>query len=211
MVSLLHQETKEGAADVAIVIGTYGDLAIWGPMGERAMASVRRQTTPPRFLFRTHAASLAEARNEGALRSPARWQIFLDGDDELGESYVEEMVSATGDVRIPDVECFRHNVSQGAPFTIPRKEIRLENPTVVGAMHERERFLMAGGFEEHPVYEDWALWVRMHYLFGAKFANVPRAVYKVHLREGSRNVATSLHSRNLFHEAILRRYSLPCG
>jgi glycosyltransferase involved in cell wall biosynthesis len=202
---LLSHDKCDDGADVAVVLGTFGDRK-WIALGERAYASVKRQTMRPKEIVRVHGETLAMARNEGSLRARSRFQIFLDADDELHEEYVAEMISADGDIRVPSVERFIDLRSQGAPHLLPKKvHLRFGNHIVVGAMHERDRFLSAGGFEEYVIAEDYALWLRMHFFFGAsRIVEVPRAIYKIHQLAGSRNTG---NGDAVFH-SILRRYKI---
>jgi GT2 family glycosyltransferase len=87
-----------------------------------------------------------------------------------------------------------------APVLIPSKESLLEgNWMVVGTMIERGQFLRVGGFRELPAYEDWDLWLRC-WRDGAALVQVPDAVYRVHVRQHSRNDLTRSAAVRLFKE-----------
>lgn len=187
---------------ISIVIPTYGDPAVWAPLSRRAELSALHQSRQALEVVTSHGSSLADARNKGAVRARGEWLIFLDADDELGYHYVEAMESVEGDVRRPATLGIADGVEDNEAVMIPRKPLITGNFIVIGAMIERERFMRLGRFDELPILEDWDLWLRFE-RDGATIVDVPDAVYRVHVRSGSRN-ADPLHHQ--VYNEIRRRY-----
>lgn len=178
---------------VAVIVATYGDREYWDALAERALSSVRSHSRPPDEVIRVHHPdSLQKARNTGAAQATTEWLIFLDADDELHFRYVEEMLAGRGDLRQPAVTNIGTNGRETRPYLFPMGPLIQQNFLVIGTMIRREQFLRIGGFDDYPVLEDWALWVAA-WIDGAVIGSVPGAIYRIHLRPGSRNHQYHLH------------------
>lgn len=174
-------------ADVTVVIPSYGDREIWEPLALRATASVKAQTLmPAHWVVSNSADGLADSRNYGAECRETEWLIFLDADDELDPRYIESMMAAEGDIRRPATLGVVDGIEDVAPTMIPRKPLLDANFIVIGAMIRREAFFAVGGFRDLPILDDWDLFIRL-WLEGAEIVDVPEAIYKIHVRPGSRN------------------------
>lgn len=185
-----------GRDSVTVICATYGDLHEWDALAQqRAMPSVLAQTRKARYL-RVHASTLAAARNRGAELAETEWLVFLDADDELDPRYVAEMMDADGDLRSPAVQYVRDGVAEPARLLRP-KPIAQGNWMVIGTAVRRETVLAVGGFREWPMYEDWDLWWRCMNT-GAVNVQVPGAVYRAHVRDGSRNEQVHAAKRRAF-------------
>lgn len=183
---------------VDIIVATYGNLGIWEPLTQRAVASATNQTVSAGHIHRVHGETLAAARNSGAAVSGAEWLIFLDADDELDPGYVEAVLTGTGDLRQPYTLGIVNGVEDDAPVLItPSKDLLTGNHMVIGTAVRRSLFETAGGFRELPALEDWDLWIRC-WLAGGKIGVAPGAIYRVHVYEGSRNMS-NLHDQ-VYHE-----------
>jgi len=176
---------------VGIVVATFGGQE-WIDRGKRAVASAENQTVDC-FVTWVHAAadpgcSLGALRNEGTIALPeVDWLIFLDGDDELAPDYVERMLEGEGDIRQPGTIGVREDgVEDDHAVLIPEKSLIDGNFIVIGAMIDAKKFFEVNGFGDYPIIEDWDLWLRM-YCAGATIGKCPEAVYRVTVREGSRN------------------------
>jgi len=176
---------REGPMDVSIVVGTFGDLDVWGSIAERALASASIQTTPAEVVH-SHADTLKEARNHGAAIAKGEWLIFLDADDELDPKYVEAMLASEGDLRQPATLGVVDGKEDDYPVVIPPRVLIDSNYLVIGTMCRKADFLAVGGFDDFDMFEDWDLWLRM-VLNGAVPVPCPEAIYRVHVSPNSRN------------------------
>lgn len=138
-----------------------------------------------------HGPTLAVARNAGA-DDADDWILFLDADDEIDAGYLAAMDAAIeregGDTRAmftPSVQ-YIHGRKEYRPRFNPEVPIERGNWLVIGTVLHRDAFFEVGGFEEWPLYEDWALFARMQKA-GCRVVRVPGAVYRAHRSQGSRN------------------------
>lgn len=177
-----------------VVIATYGDRTHWDKVAVAAIDSVAEQSVPA-VLVRVHGQTLAEARNEGARRAKTEWLCFLDADDALDAGYVQQMLDGDGDIRRPStLGVYPDGTEDDHPVMISRKDLSVANFIVIGAFVRRKLFLSVGGFRDLPCLEDWDLWIRC-YLSGAIITDVPEAIYRVGVREGSRNKDQRTHDQ----------------
>jgi glycosyltransferase involved in cell wall biosynthesis len=180
---------------ISVVVATCGNRDEWDALADRAAASVHAQTNRCRSLHRVHGATLAGARNAGAVDAPGTHLVFLDADDELDPGFLEAMAAA-GDIDIgrpSTIGVYGDGHTDDTPVMLPRTDLRRRNCIVVSAMVRRALFLEAGGFVDLPALEDWHLWRRLQ-ARGAEFVDVPDAVLRVHVRDGSRNQDTAAHA-----------------
>lgn len=178
---------------IGVAIGTFGDLETWGPLALRAVESVDNQTIPVPVAW-VHGDSLAAARNDAVLSLDVDWVIVCDADDELDVAYVESMMAATGDIRRPSTYgIYSDGTEEDSPSMIPTRDIRYGNYIVIGAMFRKDLFTIVGGFDPaFEVLEDWDLW-RSMIERGAVVQEVPDAIYRIHVVDGSRNMDLAKH------------------
>lgn len=199
----LREEVEEVVKDrISVVVGTFGDEAVWEPLAQRATKSAHWQTTLPHEVLHVHGDTLAGARNEGAEIVSGDWLLFLDADDELDAEYIEAMTSAIW--RVMARSDARDFLLQPAtlgivgdrvdpePVVIPQCRLAEGNYMVIGTLVARDQFLRVGGFRELPVAEDWDLWCRCR-IDGAVTVPVPAAIYRVHVNEQSRNAMSNTY------------------
>lgn len=196
-------------SDVSVVVGTFGEQK-WAELAqERAVPSALWLDVPA---IHAHGETLAEARNSGLEQVETEWVIHLDADDELEEGYVEAMEGGSADVRAPAVRLMRPGRTRGRIW-IPkvfahdhlcrRDCLPFGNWICVGAYARTELLRSVGGWEEWPIYEDWALWLRC-YAAGARFEYRTDAIYRQHLSPESRNHSGEAFSeRNSWHNRIV--------
>lgn len=149
------------------------------------------------------ADSLQEARNQPALAASTEWLCFLDADDELDARYVEAMLAGSGDIRQPATLGVVDGVEDDFPVVIPRRPLAVSNFVVVGAFVRTELFQRVGGFDDFTAFEDWDLWRRC-VNEGAVIVPVPEAIYRIHVRPGSRNSLDEPGARAAY-QAIRKR------
>lgn len=201
---------------VGVVVGTFGDPAVWNPLARRAIDSVLAQTCKPDDWVHVHAQSLQEARNRGAeLMADHRYLIFLDADDELHPNYVEAMTTAASRAmtRSDSRDFLFRPITQGVhedgsiedPQWIPVTDFRVRNCAVIGTMCPTDLFLKLGGFQDYPVLEDWALWRAMT-AAGARLVDVEAAIYRIFIRTDSRNAPAAIQGDT--YRRILRDWPL---
>lgn len=179
------------------VIATYGDFHVWDPLIHRAFESANNQTVPFDRILCWHDRDLASARNYAATalwENHYEWICFLDADDELDPGYNEAMLKASGDIRRPCTLGVVNGREDDFPVMLPRKNPIDGNFMVIGSFVRTEQFLRVGGFDEYPVLEDWAFFLKC-IIDGATIGDVPEAIYKVHVTPNSRNTNASLHGR----------------
>lgn len=163
----------------------------------------------PRFaLYKYDNGGLAAARNRGLARARGRCLTFLDGDDLLEPTYLEELVAALDRTPGSVVAC-----CDSTMFGVPDREGRLlsefepmdTEPSLANVLERK--FLIYGGAtmhtqavhdvgglsEEMPAAEDFDLWVRLM-LNGGKIAFVHKPLARYRRRAGSlSNTPTRLH------------------
>lgn len=174
---------------VSVIIPVCGDSE-WDEIAQRAEASAWDQSHKPDQVLVVRADTVAQARNQGSEMATSDWQIFLDADDTLDHWYVQAMTDAClSENRIYrpcTLGVYEDGTEDAEPVLIPRRNLNTGNFIVIGAMHRRDAFMKAGGFQEYPILEDWDLWLTMVNQ-GAEVREVPHAIYRVSVRPGSRN------------------------
>jgi hypothetical protein len=196
--------------EVTVVVATFGDSG-WETLArERAIPSAERLGVP---VVHTHAGSLSEARNAGLGQVRTDWVCHLDADDELEAGYFDRIAQGRADVRAPAVRYVQHGRAQAprvprvAGHThVCRAECLVDgNWLVIGSVARTELLRAVGGHLEFDWSEDWSLWLRCH-LAGASFEAVPRAVYRAHVRQDSRNRGADRETRERVHHQIARAH-----
>lgn len=197
----------------AIVIACYGDPAWMELAWSRAYPAALDQAGGPTIdvVYLPH-GTLAEARNEGARRNDAEWLCFLDADDELDPGFMEAMLDPAWQATTPPLTADSariHPASLLAPAVTYVYPDGRETPPaipnaggwpdvnecVIGTLVRRECFLEVGGFRDLPSLEDWDLWLRVVKEYDAPIVQVPAAVYRAHVRPGSRNSDQSVYDQ----------------
>lgn len=201
--------------DVTVVVATYGDRRVWDKLAERALASVAKHA-PDVPVVRYHGRDLAEARNTALGRVTSEWVSFIDADDEIERGYFEHLAKATGDLRAPSVRYVRGSVMPrpmmprvaGHTHACVAECLPFGNWLVIGTAVRTEMLTVVGGFESFEWSEDWAAWSRC-WLAGATVEAVPQAVYRAHVRPGSRNRAPDRNAKLAAHRQIAADLGFP--
>lgn len=197
---------------ISIVIGTFGDSR-WRDLAmSRAYPSALAQGGDVEILP-VHGETLAVARNEGAAAASGDWILWLDADDELGEGYLDAMYAALANVGptdallAPRVEWI-HGRRAYPPRFMPRVDIDAGNWLVIGTVTSKREWSLAGGFEEWPLYEDWALFARIQKA-GGTVVEVPDAIYRAHRSGRGRNHPKEGRRAKLAAHDAIRRAVFP--
>lgn len=201
--------------DVTVAVGTFGDLSWVRLAQDRALPSARALGVPT---VHVHADTLHGARNGALAQVDTEWVVHLDADDELERGYLQAMATGQADVRAPAVRYVRGAADRAAPARMPRVAghdhdctgecLPYGNWLVVGAAVRTELVRAVGGWQDWAWSEDWDLWLRCH-LAGATFEAVPAAIYRAHVRRGSRNRALNGAARLEAHRAIAEANGVP--
>lgn len=191
--------------NVAIVIATHGEQA-WADLAwSRAYPSTVNQGATEVIVEHYDNATLAQARNAAASKASAEWLCFLDADDELVPGYIGAFAAEPPEqvwignytmqlvpalprfLMVPSVE-YQHPDGRRDKPRIPNQHRPFDEVShaVIGTLVPKRLFDLVGGFQEHSVYEDWALWLACLRAGGA-LLYVPRAVYRAHVRPDGRN------------------------
>lgn len=181
--------------DVTVIVPTFGDQK-WITIAQNAIISVNNQTVKPKECIHLHDVSLGEARNKGAIQASTKWLIFLDADDTLDPRYIEYMIEEVDDstIRQPStLGVYPNGAEDEFPVLIPRCSLKERNFLIIGSMCLREQFLDVGGFDvQLPILEDWDFFIRL-VNNGAIIGSREKAIYRVGVNPGSRNVNARLH------------------
>ena len=192
--------------DGSVIVATFG-VPEWQELADRAAASAEDQADE---VLRVHGDTLARARNEGLRMARGEYVVHLDADDTLERGYVEALLAGTCDLRAPSVRY----VTEGGDGRLPRVPkvaghahdctgdcLPEGNWLVVGALARRDLLLEVGGWEEWPIYEDWAIFARC-WAAGATVEAIPAAVYRATWRPESRNRSPDRRFKDRVHREI---------
>lgn len=186
---------------VSVLICTFGDPD-WSELAwSRAYPSALAQTIPPADVLVRHSSggTLAEVRNSAAESATTDWLCFLDADDELEPEYLQRMavyIAAPGHgerLLAPAIRYVRDGVPGPAGLP-PFRGWPSQNVCCIGTLIRRAFFLALGGFRELASLEDYDLALRA-VKTGARIQPAPRAVYRAHVRAGSRNSDQSVYAQ----------------
>ena len=192
---------------MTICVASFGGRE-WQQLAEsRAVPSAVEQAP----VVRVHLpdGDLTDARNAALEQVQTEWVIYLDADDELEPGYVEAMSRGTADVRGPVARYMRGGQGRlwqprvhGHDHDCAADCLKDGNWLLIGSCVRTEILAKAGGWDDFPVYEDWALWLKVWKL-GATFELIPDAIYRAHVRPDSRNRGPSTAEKNRVHHEIV--------
>lgn len=204
-----------GAVSVAYSNGS-GET-FWAERLGRARQSLVAQTvyTPSQISFSTHPGErLHDFRNDAAaslLRQHPQLTriVFLDADDELDPNYVDAMEEhiQRNQVDMNTVikpSCL--NVDDGPNIPEELKDFHTQNWCPIGCVIPVKLFVAMQGFEEWPILEDWAFWLRAEVEFGAKFEVCKEATYIIHNDSPVRRNAPNGSLVSNYWSAQIRRF-----
>jgi glycosyltransferase involved in cell wall biosynthesis len=199
---------EDPTVSVSVIVAAHGDRWWYDLMMRRAVPSVERQGHDCELLveFQPH-GTIATARNAGAARATGSHLVFLDADDELADGYLHAIDQAARQhpdaLLVPRVQYIVGGGRERPPRFPTRVDATDGNWMVIGTGMPARRFREVGGFEEWPIYEDWALFARIQKA-GAQVVTVEPAVYRAHRRVRSRNHSTGRNGKLAAHDQIRR-------
>jgi GT2 family glycosyltransferase len=199
--------------DVTVVVPTTDPW--WSTLAhQRAIPSARALGVP---VVEGSGRTVHDARNNGLAQVTTPWVVHLDADDELEPGYLDAMATGSADVRAPAVRY----VYPGNRADVPRMPtvaghthacvaecLLYGNWLVVGALAPTDLIRQVGGWRDFAWSEDYDVWLRCH-LAGASFEAIPQAIYRAHVRAGSRNRVLSRAARLEAHRAIAAANGIP--
>lgn len=207
------------SSDVSIIISCH-NLETY--LGE-AIESIRSQTVAPREVIVVHDGcekpatyagtttvvreknrGVARTRHEGFLLSEGQQILFMDADDMLTETFLNEMLhtlSVGADIAYPDSLLWSRwgdskfqNGIHNAPNKITLKQMLFMNQVVVTSLMKRKVYentvydtekQLIGFDPQYRIYEDWEFWIRA-LVCGYKFKKA-NTYLKYRQRTQSRN------------------------
>jgi len=173
---------------ISVIIATYNDQWVTDHRFdiEWSVRSAAQQHDLSTEVVRIHRDTLHEARNEGALKAKGSRLVFLDGDDWLEPDFTQLIVEPE-DILQPRTRFWTKATNEFTPpeYIAPRADLLDGNHLIVGCPVNRQLFLDVGGFDDWPIYEDWALWLKMRKA-GATFGKTS-GVYNIQTQPQGRN------------------------
>lgn len=190
-------------SDICVVITTFG-TSEWEMRGEITRVKTREAQTVQPYVLHWHepAVTLSEARNNAVAHLDTddvydhlEWIVFLDADDELDPYFTQALAAYDGpgeilqtcvqgfvDVVVQE-GCFSSSMRREwlDPFPMLHRQkwpLHRQNYLTIGSPIRRDMFNEVGGFDEWPVLEDWALWLKCDKA-GAQFDEIPDAIYYI--------------------------------
>jgi hypothetical protein len=190
----------------SIGVATFGGQEWIDLAHQRALPSARAQGVPVLY---AHGETLAEARNDVLAQAQTTFLIHLDADDELEPGYVDAMARGTADLRAPRIRQVRRGRPRqpfmpqvwGHTHACVGECLRHGNFMVIGTAVRAALLRQVGGWEEWGWSEDWAAWARC-WAAGGTVETIPDAIYRAHVRPGSRNHALSSTETVDWHRQI---------
>jgi glycosyltransferase involved in cell wall biosynthesis len=187
---------------LTVVVATFGDHE-WWQRGCRAIRSAIHQADAVVQVHECY-GTLADARNEGLAAVDTEFVCFVDADDTIEPRYVEAMKRGMADVRAPMARrIYADRSEMWQPRVVNHEHdctadcLTEGNWVLIGAAVRTNLIRAVGGWRPFTMYEDWDLFLRLH-LVGASFELIRDAVYRVEVREDSRNNAGD--SRKIYDE-----------
>jgi glycosyltransferase involved in cell wall biosynthesis len=192
--------------EMTVCVATYGGLG-WRVLAERAVASAQDQAR----VIAYHGQTLAQARNVCLAKASTPYVIFLDADDELEPGYVKEMQQGTADIRAPLVRAIfgRRSIRPRAWKVMFHSHkcsgdcLPDGNWLPIGCAARTKLLRSVGGFDEYPLYEDWAIWLKC-WKAGASFEQLKGPIYRAYRNDDSRNRSGEAYlNRKQWHNKIV--------
>lgn len=174
---------------IGVVIVCYGDR-FYLEESQKAFKSVVGQTVLPdeiRVVYSKN-GKLHSLINDAVRNLSTDYFIRLDADDYLSKDYIECFQKATGDILKPYIVMVDE---KGGALTerhqLPDKPLNQGNHIVSSAPIRRDLFLEIGGYNEHPILEDYDLFIRLSLYKNAKIGKMNGTLYYMQRPGKTRN------------------------
>jgi glycosyltransferase involved in cell wall biosynthesis len=137
---------------------------------------------PVKLIALKENGGVSNTRNIGAKEAVGDYLIFLDADDMLAPTFIEETLKEIkgGDYQIvsTDLEFFgdQQGIVNYPTFTSAELKKYQIIPSAC-ALLSRRVFEASGGFNNNLVYEDWGFWLHLDKL-GFKFKQIKKPLFK---------------------------------
>ena len=137
---------------------------------------------------------VSAARNNGIKNAKGEWILPLDGDDKIGNLYLElgaKKFSEDTDIVYCHAEYFGTKSGKMMLDDYNQEDILLENQIFCTSFYQKKTWLTVGGYDESMLsgYEDWEFWINM-FAFHSSL-NIIRLDYTgfyYRIKEQSRNI-----------------------
>lgn len=164
---------------IGVVIVCYGDR-FYLKESQKAFKSITEQTVLPDEIRIVYAKNgkLHDMINNEVRNLSTDYFMRLDADDTVSKDYIECFQKATGDILKPYIIMVDEN---GRALTerqqLPDKPLNQGNHIVSTAPIRRDLFLEIGGYNEHPILEDYDLFIRLSLYKNAKIGKMNGTLY----------------------------------
>ena len=146
---------------------------------------------------------VARARNAGAKLANGEVFLFLDADDIIVSTYLEETIAAM-DLRAGVVSPGMQRFGLQKEYISPRISTFVQNNLPVTSLIRRTTFLDVDGYDPNIMYEDWDLWLRIiKTKWQIRLLDYPLFWYRV--RTGTRNEMQTQNAEK-YRDQIRRRH-----
>lgn len=144
---------------------------------------------------------LAAARNFGVTKSSGKYLVFLDADDKLAKTYVEDCLKVHEDnqqlqIVYSESEKFGRETGRWELPEFNMKSFLSGNCIPAFAMVKKATFIELGCFDPNVKYlEDWDLWIRAIAKYGVQIYRIPKILHFYRKRENNDSL-TDLNIRS---------------
>jgi hypothetical protein len=136
---------------------------------------------PVNLIRQNHNSGVAAARNAGAINSTGDYLIFLDADDELAPTFIEETLKEMKDdtqVVYTDIQFIGESdyIHSYKDFSLQDLKENQNIPSAC-ALIDRRVFEQVGGFALDEWYEDYGWWLRIA-TKGLNFKHIAKPLFR---------------------------------
>lgn len=188
---------------VGVIVATFGSDE-WRTLGEERASEIASFWSNADLVSHVHGESLAAARNTGINQSEADYIIICDADDSLDERYEEVLMQ---NIKVGDflyqpstLGVYSDGTEDDEAHLIPDRDMNVTNSLVIGTVFPRG--VNARFDPSLDALEDWDFFAKV-IMEGYKVIPCPDMIYRVGIRENSRNKDARLHNRA--YQEIRRR------